>query len=128
MTNNYLSIDQLKRALEIEEQIQKLRLELDSVLSGTRYSVSAPAAKTVRASAGGDGRKGKRSAATRAKMAAAQKARWAKKNGGAPANEVAAETPTKTKKKKRQMSEEGRARIIAAQKKRWAALKASKKS
>lgn len=64
-----------------------------------------------------DGRKGNRSAAARAKMAAAQKARWAKMKGGA-----SADTP-KASKKKRTMSPEARAKIAAAQRARWAKAK-----
>ena len=60
------------------------------------------------------------SAASKAKMAAAQKARWAKKNGTAPA---AVEAPVVKTRKKRTMSPEARARIAAAQKARWAKVK-----
>ena len=70
-----------------------------------------------------DGRKGKRSAASRAKMAAAQKARWAKKRGDASAPVKA--VVNGAKKKKRTMSPEARARIAAAQKARWAKQKAA---
>ena len=60
------------------------------------------------------------SAASKAKMAAAQKARWAKKAGAS--TDVAPVKPVinGAKKKKRTMSPEGRARIAAAQKARWA--------
>ncbi len=119
MTTSYLSIDQLKRAIQIEEQIAALRVELDAVLSGVKTGKVSSLLKTVTSA---DGRKGQRSAATRVKMAAAQKARWAQKDGGA--EEVAAE-PVKAKKK-RKMSPEGRARIAEAQKKRWAAKKSGK--
>ncbi|MBI5799381.1 MAG: hypothetical protein HZA92_01465 [Verrucomicrobia bacterium] len=60
------------------------------------------------------------SAATKAKMAAAQKARWAKLKGAAPAP---AATP---KKGKRKMSAEGKANIRAAVKARWAKFNALK--
>ena len=68
------------------------------------------------------GSSGKRtfSAATKAKMAAAQQARWAKlkaKPGSAP---------VPAPKKKRTMSAAGRANIIAAVKARWAKAKALK--
>lgn len=130
MTSNYPSIEQLRRALAIEEQIAALRAELAAIYAGEAAPKGKRAAAPAAAAAdSGDGRKGKRSAATRAKMAAAQKARWAKLNGGeaSATAEAGTEAPApKTRKKKRQMSEEGRARIIAAQKKRWAALKAAK--
>jgi len=55
------------------------------------------------------------SAASRRKMALAQKARWAKAKGNAP-------------KPKRTVSAAGRKRIAAAQRARWAKLKAGKKA
>jgi hypothetical protein len=55
------------------------------------------------------------SAASRRKMARAQKARWAKVKGHAP-------------KPKRTMSASARRKIAAAQKARWAKLKAGKKA
>jgi hypothetical protein len=109
MSASQLTIDQLKRALAIEEKIQVLRAELAEILRGGESQDSAPAAAEVT-----DGRKGKRSAATRAKMAKAQKARWAKLNGTTKVAHVDAP------KKKRKTSAEGRARIAEAQRKRWA--------
>ena len=67
-----------------------------------------------------DGRKGKRSAATIAKMKAAAKARWAAKKGVSP---TPVEPATKSPRKKRTMSPEARERIAAAQRKRWAKVK-----
>jgi|CZKS01.1.fsa_nt_gi hypothetical protein len=55
------------------------------------------------------------SAASRRKMALAQKARWAKVNGRGP-------------KPKRTISAAGKKRIAAAQRARWAKLKAGKKA
>ena len=103
------SVQQLRRAIAIKEQIQALENELVS-LTG-----AAPAAAP-----GASRKKFTRSAATRAKMAAAQKARWAKLNRGTPA----AAKPAR--KRKGQLSPEGRARIVAAQKARWAKRKARK--
>jgi hypothetical protein len=61
------------------------------------------------------------SAAGRAAIVAAQKARWAKIKGETtPA--LAKAKPTKAKK--RNISPEGRAKMAAAAKKRWAAVKA----
>lgn len=60
------------------------------------------------------------SAATKAKMAAAQKARWAKVKGGTPAPVAAVSKP------KRKLSAAGRAAIVAAAKARWAKVKAGK--
>jgi hypothetical protein len=58
------------------------------------------------------------SAAARAKMAAAQKARWAKAKG--PASSFTAPA------KKRTLSPEARANIAAGARKRWARIKAGK--
>jgi hypothetical protein len=66
--------------------------------------------------------KRKMSTAGRARIAAAQKARWAKlkKSAVEPTSKIPA------KKKKRKLSPERRARIIAATKARWARAKANK--
>jgi hypothetical protein len=125
MSNTSPSLDQLKRAIEIAEQIQSLEVELQSVLGGNLSVGSAPTpppftsaltAKTPKA-----GTKGKRvvSPATRAKMAAAQQARHAKKKNGASA--LAIDATPKSKSAKRVLSPEGRARIVAALKARHAA-------
>jgi hypothetical protein len=75
-------------------------------------------------------RNGGMSAAGRARVAAAQRARWAKikamKGNGAKGK---LPTPTKAPgRPKRKISAAGRARIAAAQKARWAKLKAGKNS
>ena len=113
------SIDQLKRALEIAEQIQKLEAQLASILGRTTGFVkagapvkSAPKPATKRRTISAEGR---------ARIAAAQKARWAKSRGqtiSAPAKPA--------KGKKRNISPEARAKMAAAAKKRWAAAKAGK--
>ena len=61
------------------------------------------------------------SAAGRARIAAAQRARWAKVKASDKSNVVA--TP-----KKRTLSAVGRRKIAAAQRARWAKVKAAKKS
>src|ERR1035441_8720732 len=63
------------------------------------------------------------SAASRRKMAMAQKARWAKIKG-----ESEPPAPAKAPKPKRRISKEGMARIIAATKKRWRLQKAAAKA
>jgi len=115
MNAGYPTLEQLKRAIQIEEQIEALQAERAAIFGGA--SVSKSVVKK-------NGRSGKRSAATRAKMRAAQQARWAKKNGTTSLAEAVAK-PTKAKKK-RTLSPESRARIAEAQKKRWAAAKAGK--
>ena len=66
------------------------------------------------------------SAASRRKMARAQKARWAKvRKGLDPATEVA--KTTGSSQVKRTMSASARRRIAAAQKARWAKIRAENK-
>ena len=109
-----LSIATIERALAIRKEIEALQASLNAILGGAAVApvASSPVIK--------DGRKGKRSAASRAKMVAAAKARWAKKKGtSTPVEAVVGGV----KRKKRIMSPEGRARIAAAQKARWAKAK-----
>jgi len=66
------------------------------------------------------------SAEGRARIAAAQKARWAKSKGDS-AEESSVEAPKASKgRKKRNLSPEARARIVAAVKRRWAKSKKAK--
>jgi hypothetical protein len=124
MTNTLgsLSTAQLRQALEIRERIESLEGEFAAILGGatvTRITTAAPSAKPA-------GKSGM-SAAGRAAIIAAQKARWAKfhasKNGGAKASTAAAPT-----KPKRTMSAAGRARIAAAARARWKKAKAAGKT
>ena len=111
------TIDQLKRALAVAEQIQKLEEEYAAIMGG-----KAPAAVSG-APAPSVNKKGKRkpfSAEARAKMAAAQKARWAKKNGAEPKAAKSSNSGKKT------FSAEHKARLAAAQKARWAKAKIGK--
>ena len=111
------NLAQLKQAVSIAEQIEKLQAELAGLVGG-RSSV-APA---LTASPASPIRKKKvMSPATRAKIGAAQKTRWAKLKGSAIATAKAPAAP----KKKRKLSPEGRARIVTAAKARWAAKKKS---
>jgi hypothetical protein len=106
-----LPIATLEKALALRKQIEALQSSVNEILGGGgEASAPSPVIK--------DGRKGKRSAAARAKMAAAQKARWAKRNGAAT---MAA--PVKAgdgAKPKRVVSAASRAKMAAAQKARWA--------
>jgi len=119
------SISTLEKVLSIREQIEALNQSVADIMGGgsgtgtvaKRRGRPPKIASVKPVIAKVDGRKGKRSAATRAKMAAAAKARWAAKNAGA--------TPViKSPRKKGTMSPEGRARIAAAQRARWAKAKA----
>jgi hypothetical protein len=102
-----LTTTQLRHAANLKEKIEALNKELASIL-GT----SIPARDKA-------SRKGVMSAAGRASVAAAQKARWAKIKG----SKSAAKAPVK----KRTMSAAARAKISAAAKARWAKAKATGK-
>lgn len=104
------TVQQLQRAISITEQIQQLQSELDSIFSG---GVAPVAAK----------RKGKRtmSPEARERIAAAQRARWAKSKGGKATKSTTAKA--KGQRKKRVVSAESKARMAAAAKKRWAKRK-----
>jgi len=105
-----LTSAQLKRAAAIKDKISAWEKKLASILGSTSTaSVAAPVSRKRR----------KLSAAGRAKIAAAQKARWAKvkRPGIKP-----------VVKKKSGMSAAGRARIAAAARARWAKVKAAGKT
>src|ERR1035441_6796298 len=93
-----LTPQQLRKAANIQEKIQSLQEELGQLLGG---DVSTPAQTTEEPK-----KKRKMSAAGRAAIRAAQKARWAKIKGTAP---------------KRKMSAQGLANIRAGVAKRMAA-------
>ncbi len=117
MSTNTPSIDQLKRAVQISEEIAKLEAQLKAVLGGGA-SVGRPPKVAVAAVRKGRKKSGM-SAEGRARIIAAQKARWAKvraEKGETPAKSAGA--PKKRRKNK--ISPEGLARIKAAQKARWA--------
>jgi hypothetical protein len=96
---------QLRKAADIQERIQSLQNELAEILG---RETSTPAQTTVASKAY------KVSAAARAKMRAAQKARWAKIKGTAP-------SAISARKPKRKMSAQGLANIRAGVAKRMAA-------
>ena len=121
----------IEKALEIRKQIEALQESLSEIYGGSTNHVSAEPAKAAKTAKPDkpdkpdkavDGRKGKRSAAARAKMAAAQKARWAKRRGGTTTL-APAESPVKVGRKRKVMSPEARAKIAAAQRARWARQK-----
>ena len=107
-----LTITQLKRAAAIKEQIDKLNQELGSILSRSARSGAAPKNKPAM------------SASVKTKIAAAQKARWAKLQGSKPAT-----LPVKpaAKPKKTTVSSATRAKLSAKLKAFWAAKRAGKK-
>jgi hypothetical protein len=101
---------QLRKAADIQEQILELQDELNQLL-GAPAQVPALDAETATTEAP---RTYKFSAAARAKMRAAQQARWAKIKGTAPEAKPAQEP-------KRKMSAQGLANIRAGVAKRMAA-------
>lgn len=105
--NQYLK---LQTALVNEKAKLEARLaEISQVLGQGAVATKAAAAKP--------GGRRQFSEATKAKMRAAQQARWAKLKGNTTPAPAAP-------KKKRKMSAEGRAAIVAAAKARWAKVKA----
>jgi hypothetical protein len=102
-----LSAQQLRRAAAIKEQIDALENELGKILGGGETVVASNGKRTMSASA-------------RARIGAAQKARWAKVKGSKPAK------PAKSASTgRRKMSSAARAKIAAAAKARWAKAKAA---
>ncbi len=118
-TISELSAAQLRRAAQIKEQVASLEKQLQSLLGQT-----ASVAK----------RKGGLSAAGRAKISAALRARWAKtkaakhsQTSGKPA--LATSRPaSKASPQRKTMSTAQRAKIAATLKARWAKIKAAKAS
>jgi hypothetical protein len=100
-----LSPTQLRKAADIQEKIQSLQEELGQLLGGETFT---PAQATE------EPKKRKVNAAGRARMRAAQLARWAKIKGTAPSAKP-------VKKAKRKMSAQGLANIRAGVAKRLAA-------
>ncbi|MGA3282920.1 MAG: hypothetical protein ABSD57_00475 [Verrucomicrobiota bacterium] len=104
-----LSAKQLRRAAAIKDKIQSLENELGRVLGSPTKPAAVAAPKKRR----------KMSAAGRARIAAAARARWAKVKGKKSKTAPA-------RKPKRQMSAAAKAKISAAAKARWAKIKTAK--
>jgi hypothetical protein len=111
--NSFTSLtpQQLRRAADIQEKIQLLQKEINQLL-GAPAPTSVPEVPV---------RKRRRmSAAGRAAIAAAAKARWARQKG--------LTAPKTARKPKRKLSAAGRAALVAAAKARWARVRALGKS
>ena len=108
-----LTISQLKRTAAIKEQIEELNKELQSILGESGESGAAPTKMPTMSAA-----------VKRRKIAAAQKARWAKIKGSKPAT-----LPVKpaAKPNKMNVSAATRARLSAKLKAYWVAKRAGKK-
>ena len=104
-----LSVQQLRQAADLKEKITALENELSQLLGSSSKAVAAPSAVKSPKKNGG------MSAAGKAKIAAAQKARWAKINATKSAVKPAA-TPAKVavtaKCKRRLKSAAGGARKV----------------
>ena len=106
-----LTPKQLRQAANLKEKIVALEKELNQLFGSTAKPVESPAPKKRR----------KMSAAGRARLVAALKARWAKVKAAKSGAEA------KPAKKKFTMSAEAKAKISAAAKARWAKIRAEKK-
>lgn len=80
MSISQLSADQLRRAAALKERIVKLQNQLESLLGASAERASKSASPPAAASQGESGIRRRRpmSAAARAKIAAAARARWAR--------------------------------------------------
>jgi acyl-CoA reductase-like NAD-dependent aldehyde dehydrogenase len=105
MMNLSLSASQLRRAADIKDTIESLQKKLAGLLGGTD-NAAAPRKRR------------KMSAAGRARIAAAVRARWAKVKG-------AKKSAKPAQKPRRKMSAAARAKIAAAARARWAKAKAA---
>jgi hypothetical protein len=111
--------------------LEAQRQQIDSRIAEVRRMLGSRAAATARATPASS-QKRVMSAAAKARIAEAQRKRWAefhKEQGTAPRKGAgpAASKPAHARPRKRRLSPEGRRRIIEATKKRWAAVRAAQK-
>ena len=99
-----LSLEKLKQAVSLREQIHALEAKINALFGGTGQKAAAPGRRR--------GGRRKMSAATRAKLSAAAKARWAKGTFG---------RKPKGKKRRSGLTAAGRRRLSESMKARWAA-------
>jgi len=107
ITLSTLTAAQIRRYADIKEQIENLEVELAAIAGN-----ATPTVEVVRKRRG-------MSAAGRARIAAAQRARWAKLKGT---------NHEEAPKRRKKMSAAGRAKIAAAARARWAKAKAAGKN
>jgi hypothetical protein len=106
-----LSVQQLRRIINLKDKIAALENKLSKLVGSTTEPFAARAPKKRR----------KMSAAGKARIVAAQKARWAKVKGKKSTGKPA-------KKARRKMSAAWRAKIAEAAKARWKKAKAQGKN
>src|SRR3990170_5139477 len=107
-----LTVNQLKRAAAIKEQIEALNKELRTILGTPAISRAAPKKKRTM------------SASVKRKIAAAQKARWVNLRRANPATQL---VKPAVKAGKKTVSRATKAKLSAKLKAYWAAKKAGKK-
>lgn len=100
-----LTPQQLRQAAKIQDKIAALEKELGKLLNAPVSTQNTPASKPGM------------SAAARARIAAAQKARWAKQRGS--------KAPAAKAKTDRKVTSAGRKRLSELAKARWAKVKAA---
>ena len=103
-----LSVDQLKRAVQLKEQITLLEQQLSSLI-GSQPRAAAKMMLRPRPVI---------SEAGRARIVAAQRRRWARERALKAAPQPTTSTPAK-----RVLSPEARAKMAAASRERWARVK-----
>jgi hypothetical protein len=108
-----VTVAQLQRAIAIKEELQSLERELSDLLGAPAPAAPGPRRKRRTMSAAG-----------RARIAAAAKARWA----ALRARKAGKAAPQPLHKAKKRFSAAARARMAAAAKARWAKVKAAGKS
>lgn len=120
-----LSLEKLKEAVSLREQIHSLEQRLSSIfgsgsVSGSESSTSGGSAKRAAKS---DGRRRRRamSSATREKLASAARARWARERGSDTSASSDAPKAVKSSKRKGGITAAGRKKLSDAMRARWAA-------
>lgn len=117
-----LTSTQLRKAADLQDKIEKLQTQLAALVGSKTLTAPVKVTKTAKPA-----KKKGMSAAGRARIVAAQKARWAKIKGAKTAPKAAVKAAAKPAKKKFVMSAAAKAKISAAAKARWAKIKAAKK-
>jgi len=118
-----LTSSQLRKVITIKEHIEELEAELNALVGGSSDTPVVAARGPGRPK--GKGRR-KMSAAAKERIAAAQRARWARVH--AAAGKKAPAPAAKNGRKRRKMSPAVRAKLAAIARARWAKVKASGKS
>ncbi len=121
-------IDKLEEALNLKKQIHALQEKLSSMFGSDDDEVSEPKRRPGFAPAPTKAKPAKAGRRTmspeaRERIAAAQRARWAKSKGTSNSSAASASSIKPAKKGKRTMSPETKAKMAAAMKARWAAAK-----